>query len=59
VEAGLHRDFTGQPWQVAAANRTTILGTPFWVHWFHPLLAAPWGQVACWRSQSMVNAAAV
>src|SRR6266571_3331750 len=52
----VHRCLTGQGWQVAAVNLTTIASVPRWLHGFQVALVAPWGQVTCWCSQSMVNA---
>lgn len=55
----VHRPLAGQAWQVAAANLTTIASVPLWRHGLHTMLVAPYGQVTCWCSQSMVNAPAV
>jgi len=45
--------------QVAVSNLTTIASVPRWVHRLQLVFTAPWGQVSCSVSQSMVNAAVV
>ena len=56
----VHWALAGQARQVAVANLTTIACLfSCWTTWLQPVLVAPWGQVTCWWSQSMVNVPAV
>src|SRR5215468_11962642 len=52
----VHRSRAGQGAQVLLANLTTMVSVPRWRQGFQEMLVAPWGQVACWWSKSMVNA---
>lgn len=48
---------TGQGPQVVAEKLITMVSVPRWVTGFHEELVCPCGQVACWRSKSMVKLA--
>ena len=56
----VHWALAGQARQVAVANLTTIACLfCCWTTWLQPVLVAPWGQITCWWSQSMVNVSEV
>jgi hypothetical protein len=49
----------GQGWQVLLGNRAKMMSVPLFRAGAQELEIAPWGQVTCWLSQSIVNMAVV
>jgi hypothetical protein len=53
----VHDAFAGQGVQVVAGQDTTIVSVLCWRAGLQEELVAPWGQVACRASKSIVNEA--